>query len=258
MNNNNLIFGSTAAKYWFSDFREPKDLDVLTQEKFMTKDRQFYWFGASSQWILDNNKDSKYVDPEFLLTIKAGHAKWDIFWNKTMSDIVFFKRKGLKINDELYKLLMVDFTALHGKKWASLKGEDSKTFFEDAVKRLYVHDSIHEAISYYEKPLYENILVGDGTVNCSKEKFDNLSFEDKIKLVKEEIFVTALERFLIPNDFKYSSQRAYWQSLKKFITTMSSGWLSKFLIDNYDTLAINKDNYVETFNKNKNKLILNK
>lgn len=28
----------------------------------------------------------------------------------------------------------------------------------------------------------------------------------------------------------------------------------KFLIDNYNDLAINKDNYVETFNKNKHKL----
>lgn len=254
-----MIFGSTAARFWFPDFREPKDLDILSPlEPNPTKEVQYYWYGASSQYILDNNKHPEYVDPEFLYTLKAAHANFNVFWEKTMGDIVFFQRKGLQIHDELYKLAAADFKALYGKRHAEamLKGKTSITFFQDAVPRKYIHDSIHEAVAYYDSPLYERILKGDGTVACSKEKFEALSFEDQLRLVKEEVFVTALERFLIPEEFRYSTQRAYWLSLKKLITTMSSGWFSRFIIGNYDALAVNKDNYVKTFNDNSHKLIL--
>jgi hypothetical protein len=104
--------------------------------------------------------------------------------------------------------------------------------------------------------LYEKILLGGDSVLCSERKFFELPHEDRLKLVKEEVFVTALERYLIPMDFKMSSQLAYWRSLKKLITTMSSGWFSKFIIENYSLLALNKDKYVEVFNKNQHKLIL--
>lgn len=252
-----MIFGSTAAKFWFPDFREPKDIDTLDKEGKMTQKAQSYWFGTSSQYIIDNHVGHCYVNPQFLYTIKAAHAKWNIHWDKTMSDIVFFQRKGLQIHDELYRLLMVDFTVLHGKKWASLEGQDSKTFFEDAVKRKYVHDTIHDAVAYYDRPLYERILKkDDGSVGCSKEKFFSLSHQEQLQLIKEEVFVTALERFLVPEDFCFSQQRAYWLSLKKLITTMSSGWFSKFIIENYSLLAINRDNYVAKFNDNKDKLQL--
>lgn len=259
-----MIFGSTAAKFWFPDFREPKDLDILTPTPAMARDVQHYWFGPSSQYIIENNPHPTHVCAGFLFTIKAAHAKWNIHWDKTMADIVFFQRRMTDevtgalppIHDELYRLLMIDFTTLHGKKWASLKGEDSKTFFEDAVTRKYVHDTIHDAVSYYDEPLYHKILVGDGTVSCSREKFEALSLDDRLKLVKEEVFVTALERFLVPEDFKFSTNRAYWLSLKKLITTMSSGWFSRFIIENYSALAVNRDDYVATFKKNQHKLQL--
>jgi len=161
----------------------------------------------------------------------------------------------VKLDETLYKLAFTDFKALYGKRWASLKGKDSKTFFEDAVKRKYVHDTIHEAVAYYERPLYERILTGKG-VECSQEKFEALSHEDQLKLAKEEIFVTSLERFLITSDFKFSSHRGYWLSLKKFVCSMSSGWMSRFLIDNFEKLAKNNDDYVAKFKQNKEKLIL--
>ena len=89
-----LIFGSQAGKFWFPDFREPKDTDILSQEKReITKDLQYYWYGESSEFILENNKHDTYVDPEFLYSCKFSHAKWDIHWNKTMADIAFFSAR---------------------------------------------------------------------------------------------------------------------------------------------------------------------
>lgn len=248
-----LIFGSTAIQHWFPEFRIPQDLDVISQEPRTTKSIQHYWF-STCQYFLDNNKDSTYLDPNFLYHCKATTLGWNVHWEKTANDVLFFQRKGFKLNADLYKLLVKDFTEIHGEKWAKLKGKDSTTFFEDAITRKYNHDSIHEVIAYYDEPIYKSTLKSQDSVLCDKEKFEKLSFENKIKMVKEEIFVTALERYLIPSNFKYSINLAYWRSLKKLTTTMSSGWFKFFIIDNFLDLYKNDDNFIEKFNKNQYKL----
>jgi hypothetical protein len=241
----------------------PKDLDILVKPANrnipeLDHYRSIYprvecaWYGPSSQVILDAT-NGEYPSLEVLYTIKAAQLKFDIFWDKTSNDVIYFQKMGIALNEELFGLLLKDFTDFHGRRWARLEGKDNKTFFEDAVNRKYVHDTIHEAVAYYDRPLYESISTGKG-VSCSKKKFKALSHEDQIKLAKEEIFVTALERFLIPKDFKESSHRAYWRSLKKFVTTMSSGWMSKFLIDNFLELSYNTDDYVARFKQNTHKL----
>lgn len=258
----NIIIGSFAQKFWDKSFREPKDFDILVlpeeQELYKTKHVGLRcepaWYGPSSQWICDNS-DNWYASEEVLHTIKAAQLKFDVFWNKTANDVIYYQQKNVPINPELFKLCLADFTSLHGERWAKLKGKDSKTFFKDAVKRKYVHDSIHEAVAYYDRPLYESILTGDG-VMCSKDKFFQLPHEDQVRCAKEEIYVTALERFLVPEDFTMNARRAYWLSLKKFITTMSSGWMSKFLIENFKYLNEDISDYVSRFEQNQNKLIL--
>jgi len=241
-----LIIGSRAIQAWFPDFkRNPKDIDFISKTPLMSREVQHYWVD-SFQYILDNNKSDIYVDPNFLLTIKTSHAGWDIHWEKTMADILFLKKQGCVVDKELYNRLVKDWIGVHGKKWASLKGKTSTTFFEDAVPRKYVHDDIHEAVAVYDKPLYENLIV-EG-VNCSEKGFDKLSFEDKILMTKEEIWVTALERYHIPSDFTCGHAAAYGKSLKKLATTMSSGWFKFFILDNFQHLTGCKDkDYFEKF-----------
>lgn len=237
-----MIFGSQAAKFWFPDFRKPNDTDVMSEIGKMEKMEQNYWVPSFVE-IINLNKHPKYVEPEFLYTIKCSHFKWDIHWNKTANDIIFFQNKGLKLNKELYKKLHADFIKIHGKKWASLKGKDSDSFFMDAVKRDYNHDDLHECVAIYEKPLYTRILKNPETksVECSEEKFNLLSEEDKILLIQEELWVTALERYLIPSNFTFGDNLAYSKSLKKLVTTMSSGWFSLAIIENYSKLYKNTD-----------------
>jgi hypothetical protein len=243
-----LIIGSRAMRTWYPDFkREPKDVDVISKVPHMSRDTQHYWVD-SFQYILDNNANSFCADPTFLLTLKMSHAGWDIHWEKTMSDILFLKKKGVKVDKHLYNLLVKDWIAVHGKKWASLKNKDSTTFFKDAVERKYVHDDIHEAVAVYDKPLYESLIIGG--VNCSQKGFETLSFEDKILLVKEEVWVTALERYHIPSDFTCGHPAAYGKSLKKLATTMSSGWFKFFILDNFQHLTGCKNReYIEKFEK---------
>jgi hypothetical protein len=241
-----LIFGSHALKHHFPDFkREPKDLDIITKDPLMTPDEQHYWI-PEFQYFLDNNKDDTYLDADHLITLKLSHGGWDIHWEKTMGDILFLKSKGCKVDKKLYKRLVKDWIKVHGKKWASLKGKDSTTFFEDAVPRKYNHDSIHEAIAIYDRPLYERLIV-DG-VTCGEDAFNLLSHEDKLNLVREEVWTTALERFLIPSNFTCGDTAAYSKSLKKLATTMSSGYFKFFILDNFDQLWQNKDkSYIKRF-----------
>lgn len=240
---NKLIFGSTAMKHWFSESRKPKDLDYISPDLgLMEKDVQSYWI-PEFQEILDNNKDDTYVDAYYLAQIKYSHFGFDIHWEKTANDVIFFQRKGFKLDEVLYKKLHKGFTNLHGKRWASLKNKDSETFFQDAVERKYNHDDLHETVAVYDKPLYERILKNPETksVECSKEKFDKLEFNDKLLLVQEEVWVTALERFLVPSNFTYGKNLAYHRSLKKLATSMSSGWFKMFIIANYQYLYKNTD-----------------
>lgn len=246
-----LIFGSTAIKHWYSDFRDPKDLDFICREESMSRDIQNYWIPAF-EIFLKENKDPKYLDPEFIYQVKCSHANWNVHWDKTMSDILFLKRKGHKINKDIYYSLVKGWKKVHGKESAPLKGKTSTEFFSDAVKRVYDHDSIHDAVAFYDRPLFYRIQPSQDSVECSEELFNKLSHEDKIKLAREEIYVTALERFVIP--LEWGKVRSYGLSLKKFVTTMSSNWMSLFLIENFEELMHNPVDYVERFNKNKNKL----
>lgn len=257
---NKVIIGSHAIKQYYPDFRLPKDLDYINKDdQSKTREVENYWMDEF-QCLLDANTGGEYLDPDCMLTLKAAHANWNVFWEKTMADIIFLKRKGHTINVPVYKELVKGFRKWHGKESAPLLGKTTKTFFEDAITRIYDHDSVHAAVAYYDEPLFMKTLTDpeSGSVMCSEELFNKLSHEDKIKMSKEEIIVTALERYIFPALEKkehYYIGRSYMDSLKKFVTTMSSGWMSLFLIDNYEELIFDKENYVTKAHMNKNKLI---
>lgn len=169
-----------------------------------------------------------------------------------MGDILFLQSKGCKIDEDIYYSLVKGWRKVHGREAAPLKGRTSSEFFSDAVNRVYDHDSIHDAVAFYDEPLFFKIRPSEGSVECSKDLFNALSHGDKIKLAREEIYVTALERFVIP--LNWGPITAYGVSLKKFVTTMSSNWMSLFLIENFRELMVNDYDYIGRFNLNKHKL----
>lgn len=251
MKSRELIIGSTALNYFYPECRKPHDLDLMSYTSRMERGFENYWFDESSELILELNKDDKYIDPNLLLTLKLSHLAYDINFSKHINDTLFLKDKEHKVNKDLYDKLVKFWikSPSHGAKWAKLDGATSKSFFEDKVTRKFNHDSLHETVSHYERPLYERILKEPGKVACSEIKFNQLDYEDKIKLVKEEIYVTALERFIIPLDFKCSVGSSYMKSLKKLCTTMSgAGWFKFFLLDNYKNLIYDSDTaFLEKF-----------
>lgn len=250
------LIGSTAAKHWFEDFRDPKDVDYHSGD---ARARLLNDYGydvfvdeSLSQW------DWGYVaTPEELYTMKVSHSYWEIenTWNKHMGDIIFFQRKKVEFIKELHDILVPIWKGIHGRKITSLN-QGADTFFSDGVNRKYDHDSIHDSVAYFDKPLYESILIPGESVMVDNEKFFNMDYDIQLKLVREEVYATALERILIPNDYKGSPGAAYSWALRRTITSLFKGDWALWAVLNYDRLAKPDCNYMKRHLENKDRLIL--
>lgn len=249
------LIGSCAMKQHFPEFREPNDLD-------------FFWSGDPSK--VNKTKDDVFADPRLaawdfgptatvdeLYTIKISHAFWDLHgtWNKHASDIVFLQRHGAQFIRELYDILLPIWKEKHGRKRTNLN-QTKAEFFGDAVKRIYDHDSIHASVAYTSgQPMYERILKDGSEVLVDNAKFWAMSEADKFRTVREEIMATALERWLIPNDYKMSPRLAYAKATKLTATSLFKGEWSLFLMLNYDNLRSPDCDYVSRHLKNSDMLI---
>lgn len=262
-----ILVGSQAIKTHFPDFyRETNDYDfwrigggdyrkskgdlVLNPEDFTVsknpdqieiKDVSRY---EGLSYFVEKCQD--LPSPTDLYTLKLSHCFWNIHWQKTMRDILFFQENNIQYDSDLFKLLYKDWEIIHGKKPAYLD-MDNDEFFTESVKRKYIHDDIHAAIAYYDKPMYSVLKTDSSKALISRKMFESLSHEDKIKTCREEIYVTALERFLVPNKFVYSTLVAYRGALKRLVTSMTKGWFPLFIVLNYKELKNPDLDYREKF-----------
>lgn len=261
------LIGSRAAKHWFDDFREPKDYDYHTNSHADAEDCK-QWFrdlGSETPDVfvderLGQWKWDRIATPEELYTMKVSHSFWEINrdagnWNKHMSDVIFFQRKGVEFNRELYDILKPIWKELHAPHRTSL-AQNKQNFFNDAVKRTYDHDSIHASIAYGDHPLYEDILVPGEDVMVDNDKFFNgMDYETQLKCVREEVYATALERILIPKNYSGSPGAAYAWALRRTITSLFKGEWALWTVLNYDTLSRPDCDYMQRHLDNADKLI---
>ena len=231
-----LIYGSEAIKHFFSDYpNDPKDLDIIVSEDLkidIKTDKileQYYL--PEFQYIFNNNKDHRYVDPDFLYTIKMSHLSWDINWDKHMKGAIFLKENGAKLDKELYDSLMVAWSRVHGSKKVKMnvKNED---FFKANIKRRFDHEFLHEQFAFYERPLNERIRKDLDSPLCSEVLWNLLSEEDKFKCAFEELMVLTAERFIFVED-KVPVKYAKIKMLKNMITSTTSGWFNLYLKENF-------------------------
>ena len=168
-------------------------------------------------WVLHPycHKTSDGLVPSLpaLYTLKVSHAFWNIHWGKTMNDIVWFQQRGIEFLPELYEKLYGCWEARWGKKRAYLD-VPSEQFFTKAVDRKYVHDDIHAVMAYYNEPMYKKLKKDMSKALVSKSMFEALAPEDKDKTVREETYVTALERFVVPSNFTIKPEMAYSRALE--------------------------------------------
>lgn len=250
-----LVVGSTAMRYLVEGCREPKDFDVFTNDPLvedMGGDR--FWHPDFEDWFFGD----RFATLDELYTIKVSHSYWQLengSWLKHMSDIVALKDAGAVLNLELHNMLYKVWEEKHGKKKVNLE-QSKDAFFKDAVQRIYDHDSIHYSVAYGDRPLYESVYKdGPNSVSMDMAKVKALPFEECVRLFREEIYATALERWVIPTNYKISPRLAYARAVRKTIVSLTKGWSARFLVENYDVFRRPDMNYVRHHLSKKHLLI---
>jgi hypothetical protein len=250
-----IVVGSTAMQYLVDGCREPKDFDVFTNDPLteeMGGDQ--FWHPAFEGWFTGD----RFATLDELYTLKVSHSYWELengSWDKHMLDTVTLKEAGAKLDLPLHNMLYKVWEEKHGKKKVNLK-QDKDAFFKDAVKRIYDHDSIHYSVAYGERPIYESVFKdGPDSVEMDMGKVRGLPFDECARLFREEIYATALERWVIPSNYKLSPRWAYARATRKTIVSLTKGWSARFLVENFETFRKPDIDYVQHHLSKKHLLI---
>lgn len=249
-----LIVGSSAARYHLGDtFRTPKDYDVFTDDELAT-DVDGYWHDSFSELF---GTGYRIATLDELYTIKMSHIYWRLnngSWQKHKSDLITFKRAGAQLIPSLHNSLYKVWEEDHGKKVIDLN-QDKAAFFGDAVKRKYDHDSVHYSVSYFPHPMYTHFLKDGEEVAMDMKKVWAAPFDDQVRLFREEIYATALERKVIPSNYTVSPMRAYQYALQLTITNLTKGRSAKFIAENLDIFDRPDVDYVKVHKSKAHMLI---
>lgn len=244
------------SRYPYFKDRVAKDLDYFSDKPIEGGD--VFYHPRLEEYEFWAGDTERVASIDELYTIKMSHIFWDLrngSWEKHARDIMTFHEFGnADLIPDLYKLLYEIWGEVHGKKKANLS-QMAKDFFNDKVVRIYEHDSIHASVAYYDAPLYERILADGEEVKVDKSKFDVMSCDDKLKLVREEVYATALERLIIPSNYTYSPRRAYAWALRRTVTSLARGWFALFIAENLEHVWKPDVDYVAVHKSKSHKLI---
>lgn len=236
-----VVVGSKAMLYLGLSTRQPKDLDIVTNESDRPPiagvdslyDVRLTTFLEAMRQQANHANEIEKPSLDFLYTLKVSHSYWDLphtSWYKHVLDISILKQAGAVLWPELHAVLYKIWEEKWGKKQVNLY-MDKSAFFDDAVPRTYDHDSIHRAVAYGDRPLYESVLVPGQEIAQSTKAIKALDKVTRDRLYREEIYVTALERDILPG-WLTSPRAAYLKALKKMVTSLSKGWSATYLLDN--------------------------
>ena len=209
------LVGSTALSHRLS-LRPAKDVDYFSDEE---TDGENFYDPRLEQWDW-----GRVATLDELYTIKVSHIFWDLrngTWEKHWADIIRMQPHAMWI-PQLHHILYPIWEDRYGKKKVNLNAKP-EDFFNKQVRRIYQHDSIHASVAYYDRPLFERVLKDGHEVMVDWNKFCMLSLDEKLKLVREEIYATALERQIIPSDYTMFYRVGYRWALKQTITSFWKG-----------------------------------
>lgn len=238
------LVGSRALLLYFDDFyRQVDDIDYFSDQDI--EDADVFYHPDLEKWSW-----GPVATLDELYTIKVSHSFWQLrnnSWNKHMRDIQFMQEKGAFFIQELHEILYPIWEDTHGQR---------KTYSDnDNDERKYEHDSIRESIAYNERPLFAEILREGHPSSVDRAKFDALPHDKKLQLVREELYATALERHLIPDDYVASRVTAYSAALQQTVTGFPKGWLPLFIVLNWRDLSMPDCDFVKLHKRNIHKLV---
>lgn len=274
-----IVVGSAAARAWFpSEFRQPTDLDVWnfqgvpdtnldemvrewapSASEYLPLHREIFNHPKIEEYFYCSAQEHGLATPDELYTIKYSHIFWEKpttqKWLTHMSDVIFFQQKGCRVREDLFDILYPIWEEKYGSKKCDLTKE-AEEFFTDGVVRKYDHDSIHYSVAYTPgKPLYETVMKDGKSVQMDMKKVWALPHELQIKLFREEVYATALERIIIPKGYIGSPGLAYRWALRRTITSLTKGKSARFIVDNIKEFMIPDMDYVSHHRRNSNYLI---
>jgi hypothetical protein len=217
---------------------------------------------------LSKNKEGsqEWANLNILYSIKKSHIHQPINWYKHIEDYHFLKNV-LVIDhlEEITKKRSKETDIRLNTRTPNLN-KSVEEFVKESQKilnRIFDHDDLHKIVAYYEHPLYFRIQPSHDRVMCSKDLWEELEYEDKIKCVLEEAYVISLERKIVPMLFQkgnfYTKDKAVKWSIMRICTTLASGWFREFAINNYyqilDRVSYKfLDNFFEKYEKSTIKL----
>lgn len=204
-------------------------------------------FGTKSQNAADSIRNGTFAEKE-----RNGMAVL------TEESVIAIRERYAK-GGVTHRQLAEEFGLSHNAVGKAIRGDTWKVrgeFFSESVDRKYHHDSIHASVAYGDHPLYVDILKNGESVKTDWSKFEALNHRDKIRLVREEVFATALERQIIPSDYKASPRGAYGWALHKTITSFWKGRWALWAVLHYNEVCTPDIDYVKKHLDNKDKLIL--
>lgn len=243
----NYLIGSRSLALQKPSFkiREHTDFDVIS-EKPLSENFEFHDVNFLNNYELDRyalkdpivleGHEVYPISMKGLAIVKRSHLWRDLSFDKHIAAYCHHLKNFMKDLNGVDRAILKNRTDETMKNFGSIYSlkKNKEDFFSDYVQRKYDHDYLHELFKYYSKPLYTRLQNVDGSVWCDVNKWNELSYKDKLKCVAEEVSVLAAERFLIPSDWKMNSKLAYLKGMKKVCTTASSGWFRDFAIDNFD------------------------
>jgi hypothetical protein len=285
-----LLTGSRALDHYINRKSEKSDWDFIASEEELNKINLSFcgkdsikvdnveflnrkalnnnkFVGSCEVFFLQNSfvKDNVWwfnysvCTPEELYIQKRSHIHRPLKFIKHIHELELIKKECKDIGTwPVNSSLLKERTKLtkdkYGDKVPSLN-KTNEDFFDDPVTKYYVHDDLHEVVAYYDRPLYERLKVDGSMAKCEKDLWNELSHEDKVNCVREEAYVIALERFIIPHLIKGERHRnqyfAFYAALEKICSTLTSGWFRDFAIDNYFEIKNDPIDFLSKFNKDK-------
>ena len=243
-----MLIGSRALAYWNPEIKlKPNaDWDIISTEPIegaewhdpeLLNNADLERFTGDYVIIKFKGIDLQVVNPWGLSIVKRSHLWRDLSFQKHITHyhkyMQEFKRQ--QYNSFMESLLQkrIALTMQEFPQGHPSLNKTVKDFFDDYVTKKYDHDYLHELVAYYNKPLYTRMQRDSSRAWCEHDLWQQFTFEEKIKCISEEAQVIAIERFLVPRNWEYSSRHAYLKALDKVCTTLCSGWFRDCAIDYY-------------------------
>lgn len=255
MKSEHILVGSRALAHWTDFDANESDWDIICPDEDLHMYDGKEGFDACGYSQLNNidlcveeygkksrveilGREVLVCDLVSLSLLKRSHLWRDINWNRHMWMYQTHLAKHEKYwtySDSIFLDNRIRLTMEKYPQGNPKLNQTNEGFFDDAVDKKFDHDWLHELVAFTGQPMYTKLKDDNKKFLawCERDLWEKLSYMEKLTCVAEEAHVISCERFMIPNDWRFSPLRAYKMSLKKVCTTLCSGWFRDFAIDNY-------------------------